>query len=202
MIDGVTVKAASFAGDIRPMFGPLPDDYLDVYPHGTDAQARDARAKVERDVRFGWDVWTWARMQSKTGSGKVFYYYFAHQPPYPAGSPFADWGAGHWSELRYTFGHLDPNAGGWTDSDRALSDTMTTYWTNFARTGDPNGGDLPPWPAFSNADPRVMHFDDAIAAGGVTNLPGLERLDDYFSREMGSTFTRLPSFVLAKGALS
>jgi para-nitrobenzyl esterase len=89
MIQGLTVKAATFAADIRPMFGPLPDDFLNVYPHATDAEARDARADVERDVRFGWDVWSWARMQAKTGSGKVFYYYFAHVPPYPASSPFA-----------------------------------------------------------------------------------------------------------------
>jgi hypothetical protein len=28
---------------------------------------------------------------------------------------------------------------GWTDADRKLSDTLSAYWTNFARTGDPNG---------------------------------------------------------------
>jgi len=121
-------------------------------------------------------------MQSKTGSGKVFYYYFAHVPPYPAASPFAGWGAGHWSELRYSFGHLDQEPFAWTDADHRLADAMTTYWTNFARTGDPNGGGLPAWPAFTNADPQVLHFDDGIAAGGVANLPGLERLDAYFAR--------------------
>jgi len=182
MIQGVTVKAASYAADIRPMFGPLPDDFLDVYPHATDAEAREARADVERDVRFGWDVWSWARMQSKTGVGKVFYYYFAHVPPYPAGSAFAGWGAGHWSELRYTFGHLDQEPFAWTDADRHLADAMTTYWTNFAKTGDPNGGGLPEWPVFTNTDPQVLHFDGGIATGSVANLPGLERLDAYFGK--------------------
>jgi para-nitrobenzyl esterase len=180
-LDGLTIKAATYARDIRNSFGDLPDDVLNVYPHATDAQAREARANFERDLRFGWDVWTWARMQSKTGDSPVFYYYWAHVPPYPAGSPFAAWGAGHWSELPYTFGHLDSASAAWTPEDRKLEDAMTTYWTNFAKTGDPNGKSVPQWPAFTNADPRVQHIDGGIAAGSVANLPGLEKLDADFS---------------------
>jgi para-nitrobenzyl esterase len=180
-IDGLTIKAASYAVDIRNTFGDVPDEVLDVYPHATDVQAQAARANFERDLRFGWDVWTWARMQSKTGSAPVFYYYWAHVPPYPAGSPFAQWGAGHWSELPYTFGHLDQAPWAWTADDRRLEDAMTTYWTNFAKTGDPNGKSVPSWPAFTNADPRVQHFDGGIATGGVANLPGLAKLDADFT---------------------
>jgi para-nitrobenzyl esterase len=182
MIEGRTIKAATYTDDIRQMFGDLPDDFLNVYLHETDAQAHSARANVERDVRFGWDTWTWARMQSKTGNGKVYYYYFAHVPPYPAGSPFAAWGAGHWSELPYTFGHLNQDPWDWNATDRQLSDAMTTYWTNFAKTGNPNDGNLPRWPAFTNADPHAVHFDDGIETGGVANLPGLESLDAYFGK--------------------
>ncbi len=190
MIAGVTVKSATYASDIRGMFGALPDDFLDAYPHDTDATARDARANVERDLRFGWDTLTWARMQARTGSGKVFYYYFAHLPPYPAASPFAAWGAGHWSELPYTFGHLDQQQWAWTATDRALSDAMTTYWTSFAKTGDPNGDGLPQWPAFTTGEPRAMHFDDGMAVGGVANLPGLERLDAYFTKARAASAAR------------
>jgi carboxylesterase type B len=78
-------------------------------------------------------------MQAKTGRAKMFYYYFAHVPPYPQGSPFTGWGAGHWAELRYVFDHLNQYQWAWSDADRKLANTMATYWTNFAKTGDPNG---------------------------------------------------------------
>jgi para-nitrobenzyl esterase len=47
----------------------------------------------------------------------------------------------------------------WRPEDRAVSELMADYWTNFAKTGDPNGPGLPPWPAYNrqNGYP-VMHL--------------------------------------------
>ena len=72
----------------------LAEEYIKTYPATTDQEARESRAKFETDLRYGWDMWTWGRMQAKTGRAKVFSYYFAHLPPYPKGSSFADWRAG------------------------------------------------------------------------------------------------------------
>jgi para-nitrobenzyl esterase len=193
MIAGLDVKLATFAEDIGNAFGGssvvrgLAQDYLKVYPATTGREARERRASFERDLRFGWDMWTWTRMQTKTGRAKVFSYYFAHLPPYPQGSPFADWGAGHWAELPYVFDHLSQEPWAWSDADRALASVMATYWTNFAKSGDPNGDGVPVWPNFTTDGERVLHFDDTATTGGVPNLEELQRLDLRYKGLRGAT---------------
>jgi para-nitrobenzyl esterase len=74
-----------------------------------------------------------------------------------------DIGARHAGEIEYVFGALElslPNVP-WEASDRKLSDAMTSYWANFARSGDPNGSNLPKWPRYSEGG-RVLHLDETI----------------------------------------
>ena len=155
LIPSGTIRLATFAEDIGNAWGSkvvrsLAEEYIETYPAKTDREARESRANFETDLRYGWDMWTWARIQAKTGRAKVFSYYFAHSPPYPQGSPFADWRAGHWAELRYVFDHLSQEPWAWTEADRALANEMATYWTNFAKSGDPNGDGVPVWPNFTS----------------------------------------------------
>jgi para-nitrobenzyl esterase len=127
-------------------------------------------------------MWTWARLQAKSGQSRVFAYHFAHVPPYPQGSGFASLGAAHGAELRYVFGHLDQEPWAWTSFDRRLAETMAGYWTNFAKRGDPNGAGLPVWPSFTGGEERVLHLQDPIALGGVANRPALSVLDAIFAQ--------------------
>lgn len=78
-------------------------------------------------------------------------------------------GATHASELSYVFGTLDrgiavlrgPAAGAPTAVDRETSEAMQQYWTNFAKTGNPNGGNLPQWPKFEGSRRAYLQFTDA-----------------------------------------
>jgi len=58
---------------------------------------------------------------------------------------------------------------------------ISTYWINFARTGDPNSTGLPEWPAFSEEDSIVMVFDTAPGARPLPILNRLKVIDTYFS---------------------
>ena len=113
----------------------------------------------------------------------MFLYYFDEHPDYAADSPRAGFGSAHASELPYVFRQLrEHNRPPATPGDEAISDLLRTYWTNFAKTGDPNGGGLPKWPAFTNAAPQMLQIKTgATRAIPVVSADGLKVLDDYFA---------------------
>jgi para-nitrobenzyl esterase len=110
-------------------------------------------------------------------------YCFDEHPDNPADSPRAGYGTPHSEELPYVFHQLrEHNRPVPTPKDETMSDLMRTYWTNFAKTGDPNGTGLPAWPVFSKAKPRTLY----IASGNTKAVPvvdeqGLKALDEYFA---------------------
>jgi para-nitrobenzyl esterase len=182
------VKAATFDSDIEHSFGQLPAPLVAAYPHSTDEAARQARLDLERDLRFGWDMWAWARLQAGTGHNPVYYYSFRQKPPFPVGSVYEGWGASHFAELWYVFNHLDQEPWRWSEADRKVAEEMSSYWVNFARSGNPNSPDLPPWPAFTNAESRVLAIGDPITVDGVTNITGLKVFDDVYTSVRGKPF--------------
>ncbi len=188
LTDVSKLSAATFAADIEHDFGPLPVPILSAYPHATDEQARQARLDLERDLRFGWDMWAWARLQVETGHGSVYYYSFEQKPPFPPTSIYGGWGASHYAELWYVFDHLDQMSWNWTEADRRLAAEVSGYWVNFIKSGDPNGGNLPSWPRFSETAETVQHLNDPIATGKVPNLATLKVFDAAYSDVRGKKF--------------
>jgi para-nitrobenzyl esterase len=180
------VTAANFEAGIAKAWGPLPPQLLAPYPHATDAQALKARLGFERELRFGWDDWAWARLETATGKHGVYYYHFAHTPPFSAQSVYAGWGPSHFAELWYVFDHLNQEPGWhWTAADHRLAGEMTSYWANFVKAGDPNGASLPAWPRFDKSG-RVLVLDDPTAASAVPNLDKLKAFDAVYSAVRGA----------------
>jgi para-nitrobenzyl esterase len=201
--EGVSFGAPSqlkpFVEQTTARYGPFAGKLLAAYPASDDASAKQAARDLARDAGFGWHNWAWARLQAKRGKAKVYYYYFEQKPPYPAGSRFAEVkGVPHGAEIAYVFGHVAPATApgpsdiAWRPQDQALSDQVVSYWTNFVKTGDPNGKGLPEWPAFSLAKPLVMHLRAGPAAGPVPNPEQLKVLDSYFAWRRGSAPTADP----------
>ena len=164
---------ADFEKQVRGTYGAQADAILAAYPHATDAEASRSNKYLRRDTTFGWNMWTWAKLQSAYGKGRAYEYYFDRPT---AQNPD---GSGHGSEVALVFANEDkrPGRAPWTDEDRALSKELQGYWVNFAKTLDPNGPGLPKWPAFSNADPQVMRLGKVNAPGPVPNLAMLSSLD-------------------------
>jgi para-nitrobenzyl esterase len=169
------MTAAQFEERIKSQYGPLADKILSAYSHSTDAEAAKSSKELSRDSMFGWSTWTWARFQSEKGTGKAFEYYYDYH------EPTAD-GAGHGSDVAYAFQTLSSGPQGEPKpEDLELSDMISSYWANFAKTGDPNGPGLPEWPAFTENDQKVMVFDADPSARPVPNLDKLKAYDAYIS---------------------
>jgi para-nitrobenzyl esterase len=204
-------EGASFSHDRTPKdyidatrkrYGAFADSLLKAYPAGDKSVPKTAR-DLSRDAAFGWHTWIWARLQSKVGKSKVFYYYFDQHPDYPADSPQAGHGSPHGREVPYVFGHLNdlqneqPSA-----SDHVISDAMATYWTNFAKYGDPNGKGIPKWPAFSDQHPELMYFAGTPHTGPVPTEEGLKALNAYFAWRRSPEGVRASSVEDAKPAVT
>ncbi len=169
------ITAAQFEEQIKSQYGPRADVILGAYPHSTDFEAAKSMKELSRDSTFAWSTWTWARLQSEKGKGKAFEYYYDYH------APNAD-GAGHGSDVPYAFQTLGGGPqGGPKPEDLKLSDMISSYWVNFAKSGDPNGPGLPEWPAFTEDDQKAMVFDAEPSARLVPNLDKLKAFDFYIS---------------------
>jgi para-nitrobenzyl esterase len=183
--------AGSFADSTRKRFGEMGDAVLKVYPAATDAEALESAAALASDLFIGHSTWKWLEMHKKTGKAPVFRYSFDRKIPVPPGhtvngvpATSRDIGARHAGEIEYVFGALElslPKVP-WEPGDRKLSDSMTTYWANFARTGDPNGSGLPRWSRYDQTG-RVLHLDETIREQPDTLRARYETLDAYITKQ-------------------
>lgn len=164
---------------VKNRYGKFADELIKAYPPGTGIVAKTAR-DLTRDAAFGWHTWSWATLQANKGKSKVYYYYFDQHPQYPTGSSLEGYGSPHAQEVAYVFGWLDASNPQTSKSDLDISDAMSTYWTNFAKYGDPNGSGEPLWPAYSAARPVVMYFSQTAHTGPVPGAASLKVLDAYF----------------------
>jgi len=171
-------NAAEFVKQVKSNYGSDAAGILSAYPYSNDEQASLSSKQLSRDTTFGWNAWTWARMQTQYGKGKAFVYYFDHH------APTSPDGAGHGSDVPYAFQTLTGRDGAPPEeADVALSDVISSYWVNFTKTGDPNADGLAAWPVYSDTSPQAMVF--GAETGTVETYPNIEKLqalDRYFAR--------------------
>ncbi len=162
---------------INDIFGPFAQRALELYPVENRAQTRDAQADIFREMVFAWPTWAWANLQSKTGDSDVFLYYFNYPQKIFFFMPGKQKGAGHGSEIKFVFRNLKRTA---KETEKQLSETMAKYWTNFAKTGNPNGEGLPEWPVFKPGEDAVQHFSKTVETGPLPNNEQIMFMEEFF----------------------
>lgn len=161
-----------FVATLRQQYGGDANVLLTAYRDDLQISTKAAARAIQGDRRFVWNMRAWARAAERSQQ-PAYLYFFSHKPPvfrlYVPEQAAIDipegprgYGAYHSGELVYVFGNVGFVDVGWTDWDRELSRIMPRYWTNFARTGDPNGDGLPAWPRYSAAKDESLELGSEI----------------------------------------
>lgn len=156
-------------------YGDQSASFLEVFPAKSDEQAIQSADQYTTAGFIALGAWRWAEAQAETGRSPVYRYRFDRPAPAEVNHPEGIY-AFHSDELEYVFGTLDDRHGAvWHPEDRKLSEQIMDYWTNFARSGDPNGKGLPVWPRFDKGR-EVLHFDSPITTSPDADRPQFEFL--------------------------
>lgn len=113
---------------------------VDLY--ALDTNSYEGGMAMMGDEIFGVNIRKVLQVNEAQGQAS-FAYSFNRVPP----SDKQTIGAYHGAEIPFVFDTHEPILG-LSDEDKALTETMVAYWTNFAKTGNPNGGSLIEWPQY------------------------------------------------------
>jgi para-nitrobenzyl esterase len=169
------VAPEAFAEQMRRKYGSDAASFLSLYPHANDAEVIRSQGSMLRDELLAGDLIE-AGVAARQGNPSRVYL-FDHPLP---GRDSARYGAWHSSDLVYVFGTLEATGRPWEVIDQRLSDQISSYWVNFAATGDPNGSGLPAWPAF---DPKQRDVQELGSHVGPIPAPDAARLE-FFDRRL------------------
>lgn len=168
------MTSEQWKGMAKGIWGDRAEEFLKLYPGETDAQAYRSAIDYGSDSFIAFGTWKWLEAQRKTGNAPVYRYHFELAAPPSKFHPGTF--AFHSDDIEYVFGTLDTRPGYTVrPEDRKLSDEMMSYWSNFARTGDPNGAGLPTWPKYGTDD-ELIHLNNPITSGPDANRARYEFL--------------------------
>lgn len=153
----LTMKdAEAFQHLTAKIFNVEADAVAEIYPlHATDGP----RALFTRMVG-DWFVSGARRLVRAAEPHGAWLYQFRRKLPWMDAMGL---GCFHAAELPYVFGNFPPLRA-YVRTDERLSKELIGYWTRFARTGNPNGENAPPWPKYDANEDVHLLLDEKIEA--------------------------------------
>lgn len=162
--DGTVLPEQPPAEQVPLVVGFVADDL------GVSGTTPEQKAAARERARVALHAWAASQLPA---SKKIYTYFFDRAIPWPEHPEF---GAFHSGEIPYVFNTLSRLKRPWEPVDRRLADTVSTYVTNFAKKGDPNGSGLPPWPAYDPASYKTMQLGARVGSMDLAEPSRLTQL--------------------------
>jgi para-nitrobenzyl esterase len=169
-----------FEAALDDVYGDQAGAARQLFPVADAEQAAVAGRAVFADVVFNWNSAALASAQARFGTAAAYLYHFAYAHSLPADSVFEEGrgstlGACHGAEISYALKNLDTRPWPVSDAQRRLMRTISSYWINFVKFGDPNSPGLAPWPPYAPGNRSVLLMDPAAFV--AVDLPFRDRLE-------------------------
>lgn len=158
----------NYESKVRGYFGDYADRVLALYPASTDTEAKDMWIDIYSVIFFTYGHNCWTR-QAIAGGIPAYEYYFTKE-----NGRLGPW---HSGEEVYCYGNIPADSRLYDDSDRALAELFSSYFANFAKTGDPNGEGLPRWEASTDGN-QLMELGENTGMREDRYLALCEILDE------------------------
>ncbi len=158
----------NYESKVRGYFGDYADRVLALYPASTDAEAKDMWIDIYSVIFFTYGHNCWTR-QAIAGGIPAYEYYFTKE-----NGRLGPW---HSGDEVYCYGNIPADSRLYDDSDRALAELFSSYFANFAKTGDPNGEGLPRWEASTDGN-QLMELGENTGMREDRYLALCEILDE------------------------
>lgn len=162
---------------IRSIYGDWADRLLSLYPATNPEEVYFAQSDIFRDGSFAWGTYAWANLQSRTGKGKVYVYYF-DQDSENTIMRSRRGGASHVAEMPFIYGYTF--RGKMSDIDNHMLQIMSRYWINFTKTGDPNSEALPYWTPYEQDKSTVMIMRNGFYLDQIPNRQQIDFFEEFF----------------------
>lgn len=170
--DETSFLSALDPGEELRLAGEAADAWKTLEPD-VATRPEELAARLYTDRVFSEPARLIARLHAATGA-PTFRYRFAYVPE----AQRASGDGGHGRELHFIFGAQGvPGAVPFTRADRELGNLVRSYWTNFAKTGDPNGQGLPHWDASAPGERLLAITNDRVSSGDDPKSEVLDRLE-------------------------
>ncbi len=180
-MQGMPYNDENYVAKVKEAYPNDHQEVLKLYPHGSVREIELSATALASDRFIAYSTWKWFDLHRKNSSQPVYRYLYSKLRP-----PLADQsltpglaggtvkkdenapkmpepvGAPHACEIEYCMGNLHLiKEYAWTPEDFKVSETMHQYFANFIIHGNPNGANLPQWPAAeaNDATPPVMILD-------------------------------------------